>query len=1113
LHFVEIGPHSAMELPIKQICKSLKINNSKFHYTTVLTRGKNGAHCILNLIGNLFLHGHNVDFGKVNLVENLASNSRQGEVLTTLPPYPWTYDGLLVNESRQSKELRNREYPHHDLLGIRTIGGNGHDFMWRNTIRVKDIPWVESHKLGQEVVFPGAGYLAMAIEAVSQTTGVKKADGPTVTLRQVNITKALPLSTDENSPGVEVFTTLNSTKISGTGKSATWFDFEISSYENDKSTTHATGSIAIQPAAPITSKISLGEVEFHALATRNWYDKLAIAGLNFGPDFQSMEKIETDRKSSAMRARSTVTYQNGGGSGVDTQSDYIMHPITIDSLLQTALIASSSGVLSKVTCKVPTAIEIACFRAPSSDATRVGWTVDAISNPVGPGSIQISAEIHKDGEVCGQFINVSAVAFQGAMQDESDLDGRHPMMKALWKPDITKITPRTAAAFSPFLSEAANPPPHLQYPLENEHLYKLAAMVGIVAHKKPRVNILELGMLSPAFTKHLLGDVLRSETSFKRCASYTRGFFNHANGELSAEDMESIASVTDSFERLQPRPGAKFDLILFPNALDETEYTVERFTMVKAFLNPGGVVVARLPLRIPLEGPGEAVGLSMLEVPESNSSERIVIAKLSVPRENEVEFEQRHIVLVERGTENSFNDHLIPRISAHFGQDIRRIDFNKLAATDITTHTTVISTIELHKPLLCTMSVEEMTSLKYITDSAKNLLWLTGGDQIDASRPLFAMVSGFSRSLILEQPALRFYTFDIDNVNTHLDLTVENMITTIEELLSDDIPDSETVQKHGVAHISRFVPEEGLNATFRQKQGERPSLKPLAEVSSARLTIKSLGQFDTLAFKEDPPNNEELNTGFVEVDVKSIGLNAKDVFVFSGKVDTRNATTSLECSGLVSKVGPGVTSLKIGDRVVVLAPGNFATCERVPEWACAKLLDSEDFNAMSTLPLVFATAVYGLLDRAQLCEGETVLIHSGAGGVGIAAIQIAQMQGAEIFTTVSTEAKRQYLIKNFGIKPENIFNSRDSSFLEGVLAATNGKGVDVVLNSLIGDLLHDSWRACARFGRFVEIGKRDLTDSGRLDMQMFKRNVTFSAFDVSELYDLTNPKLSKVWRR
>lgn len=142
-----------------------------------------------------------------------------------------------------------------------------------------------------------------------------------------------------------------------------------------------------------------------------------------------------------------------------------------------------------------------------------------------------------------------------------------------------------------------------------------------------------------------------------------------------------------------------------------------------------------------------------------------------------------------------------------------------------------------------------------------------------------------------------------------------------------------------------------------------------------------------------------------------------------------------------------------------------------------------------------------------------MLIHSGAGGLGIAAIEVALMMGAEVFTTVSTETKKDFLVKHFGIPREHIFSSRDSSFVEGILAATGGRGVDVILNSLVGDLLHDTWRCCAPFGRFVEVGKRDISDAGKLDMQIFERNATFTAFDLSELYTNNTKYYQDIWSR
>lgn len=121
----------------------------------------------------------------------------------------------------------------------------------------------------------------------------------------------------------------------------------------------------------------------------------------------------------------------------------------------------------------------------------------------------------------------------------------------------------------------------------------------------------------------------------------------------------------------------------------------------------------------------------------------------------------------------------------------------------------------------------------------------------------------------------------------------------------------------------------------------------------------------------------------------------------------------------------------------------------------------------------------------------------------------------QILATVGTKAKKDFLVQAFGLNPAHIFSSRDNSFVAGALNATSGCGVDVVLNSLTGELLHDGLLACAEFGRFVEIGKRDIVDHGRLDMAVFQRSISFMAFDLSSLFYSahTNPRHRALWKR
>ncbi|KGO64925.1 hypothetical protein PEX1_009200 [Penicillium expansum] len=268
---------------------------------------------------------------------------------------------------------------------------------------------------------------------------------------------------------------------------------------------------------------------------------------------------------------------------------------------------------------------------------------------------------------------------------------------------------------------------------------------------------------------------------------------------------------------------------------------------------------------------------------------------------------------------------------------------------------------------------------------------------------------------------------------------------------------------------------------------------------------------DTIHFVQKEYSSA-LHPDDVEISVKSVGMNAKDLYAISAKVDTKDASCSCECAGVVTAVGDNVSEFKTGDRVVAAAPGHFATVERFPSWAVCKLSEEEDFTTASTIPGVFSTAIYGLKHRANLQPGETVLIHSAAGGVGIAAIQYAKHLGAKIFATVGNESKKAFLVEKYDLDPAHIFSSRDSSFLPAIMEATSGQGVDVVLNFLTGDLLRSSLQACADFGRFIEIGKRDILDHGVLDMSTFGRNISFMAFDLSSLYLSNKEAHHQLWK-
>jgi NADPH:quinone reductase-like Zn-dependent oxidoreductase/acyl carrier protein len=191
-----------------------------------------------------------------------------------------------------------------------------------------------------------------------------------------------------------------------------------------------------------------------------------------------------------------------------------------------------------------------------------------------------------------------------------------------------------------------------------------------------------------------------------------------------------------------------------------------------------------------------------------------------------------------------------------------------------------------------------------------------------------------------------------------------------------------------------------------------------------------------------------------------------------------------------------VTGFSLGDEVVAMAPAAFASTVIAPATAVLAKPGNLTFEEAATIPVTFLTAYYALHEIARLREGESVLIHSGAGGVGMAAIQIAKCAGAKVFATAGSPEKRE-ILKLMGV--DHVMDSRTLSFADEVLAFTGGRGVDIVLNSLAGRAIQKGLSCMAPFGRFLELGKRDIYQNSRIGLWAFRKNISLQAIDLGRV--------------
>lgn len=268
--------------------------------------------------------------------------------------------------------------------------------------------------------------------------------------------------------------------------------------------------------------------------------------------------------------------------------------------------------------------------------------------------------------------------------------------------------------------------------------------------------------------------------------------------------------------------------------------------------------------------------------------------------------------------------------------------------------------------------------------------------------------------------------------------------------------------------------------------------------TAARLAMQRPGSLDRLVWRAESRRAPE--AGEIEIEIAAAALNFRDVMFAQGLIGDdmlasgfAGPTLGFECAGRVVRVGEGVADIRPGDEIVAFAPGSFATHTTVPAAAVLPVPAGVSLDAAATLPVAFLTAWYGLVHCARLEAGETVLIHGAAGGVGLAAMQIAKARGARIVATAGSPEKRA-LVRLYGA--DAVYDSRDTRFAETLRAEG---GCDVVLNSLAGRPMELSLRALKPFGRFIELGKRDFVANTSIGLRPFARNLTYFGVDADQL--------------
>ncbi|KAK5996225.1 Highly reducing polyketide synthase gloL [Cladobotryum mycophilum] len=1215
---IEIGPHSALQGPLRQIFQVHTGGTKTPIYVPTLLRDENALKSILTTVGQLYSCGHKVDFSLINPTST---------VLVDLPTYPWDHTLEHWHESRISLAWRSRAHPHHELLGAAYPATGGSNLAWRNILCSLDVPWLKDHLIANDVVFPCAAYIAMIGEAIRQATGSKN-----YTLRNLVVKSALVVYESET---IEIMTIMNPVRLTEYTNS-TWCEFSISSFNGSFWVQHciAEGMAAEVDTTDSSLMSSITSALPRKIPQKYLYEKMKRMGLNFGPRFRLLQDISAHTEKYIARA----TIQNEEGQ---LDAEYATHPSSIDACMQLSAVATNRGMFRHLgSLKVPSRIgriyvspgcpklvaeaieksettmgqvdiiavttesklavkleDVKFIRLDTGDADQSGtsdrqalgrceWRPDIdfykVEDTLHPGPLtrDLKVGMEKVTALCilrlldvikslgvsppaGHFTNYVSwlekekeSMLRGEYQlvpdatqwASTDAESRKVLLESA-RADVDSIGHQPASAMVSInysimqpdnikaifsgemhplqlyleegrLAEFYN---YCSQLLDGKEFYKLSA------HSRPNMKVLEIG----AGTGGTTVAILKYLTSSKGTRMYSQymftdissGFF--ANAQERLDKWEGIEYKVLDITKDPAEQGftlGEYDLVLASNVLHATPSLHETLKNVRSLIRPGGrlylqeLITPTFARVVPfiagmLSGwwLGENDGRADQAIVSIDRWDRELRAagfcgvEAAVADDDDLHKSMAHIISVVPTPDTSakeitflYNEekHQFAReLATVLEQDGAKVHWRKIGDREYVEGQDIISTIELEQPYFQDISEEDFANFMACVSQLKGgLLWLTRAAQIFCTNPTYGLVLGFARTVRVEA-SLDFWTAELQNLDS---LTVNAAASITRRFLRRPLGagrgvDCEFSVHDGTIQIGRYDWSSMATELESQFQDDDPR----------QLVVGQPGMLDSLHWVQhaSPP----LQADEVEVSIRCTGLNFRDIMVAMGILEGVNGTIGYEGAGVVTRVGSNVDHVVVGDRVLMIYNGLFTTRRVIHGGLVFRIPQELSFEGAATMAIVYCTVVHAVINKGELESGQSILIHSACGGVGLAALQICKMLGAEVYTTVGNEEKVQYLVQNHGLPRERIFNSRNASFYDDVMRATKGRGVDMVLNSLSGDLLHASWCCVAKWGRMMEIGKRDIVERGRLALDMFSDNRTYYGINLDGMFE--RPKM------
>ncbi|PQE24865.1 polyketide synthase protein [Rutstroemia sp. NJR-2017a BVV2] len=1072
---IEIGPHSALAGPLKQISQTIAIQN--FSYVPTFVRNTDSNSQLLKMAGELFLLGYPVDLGRINEIEDATTIESTPQLLVDLPPYQWNYQKTYWAEPTMSIEQRRKNYIRHDLLGSRIVGLS--ERVWVNRLRHKDIPWLIDHSLGGSMVFPAAGHLSMAIEALRQVLDAQNTQCQGMHFRDTSFKVAMVIP--ETDDGLQVQLCLRPLTKSSNGTEPLWHSFVIESYAEGKWKTHSEGMIAAdfapeKPTSAYEPPRSLEKVTQPTLSKR-WYDALSRVGFNYGPSFQGLHNIIASKGINEAIAEVDLSTESGLMTG---ESRYIIHPSVVDACLQLMIVSINEGLYKSMQFgSVPISIEEVSLRFPAADLKSRGKAV-AWSEVFGRNANNNAQLKGESGQIILDIKGLRSVTYEAALpqQSETPTPKGGPYMGTVWKPDIDSLDPRQLCRTFGHIIDVA---------MGSELIIKL---VDLANHKMPLRKILLLGRHPSTFVK-ALANIVSPNTLFTLCTSdkpeqvdeLTTIFSNGNPLNVKVIPNFTLPKATESMPTSQ-------DMVLVGKDFCASA-SDEMLLLVKEARRDGGHIIFHTYSQA---GDSFEKKLSSHDYPSRKLrldpvGSTVILAYPKKEKLNGSIVPMANATVIPVGQQLTSMQKIIALSCDHEWS----LKIKELGAFDASIDQTLIID-DTEGTFLSTLNRDSFESLKTVLCSGTPTVWLTAGVN-EGKRIGGAWAVGLIRAIITEQANAKIGILDVD-VGENDTSSVLNAVAKIMRRLGQEKSQMETeVWLHnGSIHISRVAPNKGLNDLFSESTKTAETLLTAGKALKGTVVSGEL-IFDDLSSVEQGP----LADHDIEVQVLASEVNLADLH--SRILKARMIV------GKIIAVGKSLDRSLLGRNVVTYTSEAFLTLVRV-SYSDTRLINMRPEDVLAHLPSL-CHVWNAVINSARVGESQHVLLLPAPGSFVKAFISLSKTIGYTYTLVVEREEDEKKYLEE-GIPSAEVVRMSPADAPLVLAKLVNDRELAAVISQDFSPLGQEIWRHVPAGTTFVLSGG---VVQESPDALPFTRGAAFVSTSVDMLYKQNKRALSPILER